>query len=493
MLALTSCVLALVLTQASDAAPAPELGSRDERRLDVSQVTDEPTASDVEGEPAAHEVSGQSAYADENNELLWVPRIILFPVRLVYEVPGQALRGTTWLVERYRVGDVYQQIFFNEDGTFGIFPTALLETGFGLNVGARLIYRNVFGHGESLSVRAGYGGQFRQTLIGQFRSGALFGSRFRLELLGGNDARPRARFFGIGNASQIEPVPSGIPLNPVDNATAVNGRYSELRTRAQADLRFFFTTALWASAAIGWVDQSFGSCSGCVRGDDVVGANRSRAVNVRDVYDTSRLTGFETGLTNLTYTLSMSYDSREPLNDFIPKPTPSRGWRGTVYGGFTEGYSDDPSHFTRFGIDTARVFNIFRGDRTLTLRFYYETVVGSLGQIPFTSFPQLGGNFVLRGDNIGRYRDRNVASLSAEYMWSLNQNISSFLFTDAGRVWRSPRDLELEGVHVGVGWGLQMHTLKAFLLRFTVGYNGQAARIALSIDPLYDTSPRAEW
>ena len=495
VLSLTSCALTVVLAQpvAEPASGVPELGLREERRLDMSQVSDEPTAADVDGEPAADEASGESVHADSTNELLWVPRVVLFPVRLVYEVPGQALKGTFWLVERYRVRDVYQQIFFNEDGTFGIFPTALFETGFGLNVGARLIYRNVFGHGESLSVRGGYGGQFRQTLLGQFRSGALFGSRFRLELLGGNDARPRARFFGIGNSGDIDVPPPTLPISPVDQPFALNSRYSEARTRAQADLRFFFTQQLSATVGIGWLIQSFGGCAGCKSTDDLVEVNEGHSVDIEDVYDTTQLVGFREGLSNLTGTVSISYDSRAPANDFIPKPTPSSGWRANVFGGRTVGFSNDPSELTRVGGDVTRVFNILRGDRTLSIRAYYETVMGKVSEIPFVAYPQLGGNFVLRAEQIGRYRDRNVASISAEYMWSLNQNLSSFVFIDGGRVWRDIHEIALKDTHLGGGFGIQAHTMKTFLLRMMIGYNGNQARLAFSIDPLYDIAPRAEW
>ncbi|HSI05812.1 MAG TPA: BamA/TamA family outer membrane protein [Myxococcota bacterium] len=495
MLSLTSCALAMLLAQvAEEPAPAePELGPREERRLDLTQVTDEPSAADVQGEPTADQADGQSVREDETNELLWVPRVILFPVRMVYEVPGQALKGTFWLVERYRVQDVYQQIFFNEDGTFGIFPTALFETGFGLNVGARLIYRNIFGHGESLSVRAGYGGQFRQTLLGQFQSGALFGSRFRLELLGGNDARPRARFFGIGNAGDIDVPPPTLPIDPIDQDFALNSRYSEQRTRAQADLRFFFTKRLSATAGMGWLVQSFGSCAGCQDADELADVSERQSVNIKDVYDTAALVGFNQGLSSLTGSVALSYDSREPANDFIPKPTPSRGWRANVFGGRTFGFYDDPSRFTRIGGDLTRVFNIFRGDRTLTLRAYYETVIGRIRDIPFVAYPQLGGNFVLRAEQIGRYRDRNVASVSAEYMWSLNKNLSSFVFIDGGRVWRDIHEIQFKDTHLGGGFGIQAHTMKTFLLRMMVGYNGNQARLAVSVDPLYDIAPRAEW
>ncbi len=495
LLGLTSWALALVLAQGSDdpVLTEPELGLRDERRVDLDHISDEPSAADVKGEPSADEAHGQSVREDETNAALWVPRLVLFPVRLVYEVPGQALKGTFWLVERYRVRDVYEQIFFNEDGTFGVFPTALFETGFGLNVGARLIHRNIFGHGESVSLRAGYGGQFRQTLLGQFRSGSLLGSRFRLELLGGNDARPRARFFGIGNASDIDPPPFGDRLDPVDNSFAVNTRYSESRTRANADLRFFFTEHLSASAGLGWLVQSFGSCAGCVRGAAVADASEETSVNIKDVYETSELIGFDQGLSNLSYTMAVSYDSRRPANDFIPKATPSHGWRANVFGGRTVGFHDDPSRFTRLGCDVTKVFNIYRGDRTLTLRGYYETVMGRVSDIPFVSYPQLGGNFVLRAEQIGRYRDRNVASVSAEYMWSLNQNLSSFVFIDGGRVWRNARDIELADTHWGGGLGVQAHTMKTFLLRMMVAFNGSEARLAVSVDPLYDEAPRAEW
>jgi hypothetical protein len=35
--------------------------------------------------------------------------------------------------------------------------------------------------------------------------------------------------------------------------------------------------------------------------------------------------------------------------------------------------------------------------------------------------------------------------------------------------------------------------MKTFLLRMMIGYNGNQARLAVSVDPLYDIAPRAEW
>src|SRR5207253_883992 len=128
----------------------------------------------------------------------------------------------------------------------------------------------------------------------------------------------------------------------IDNTLAVNGRYSEVRTRAQVELRYLLTRYLSASASVGWLVQSFGSCSGCLKNEAVVNADDSEAVNVADVYDTSRLVGFTQGLSSLRTGLARGSDPRRPATDSTPKPTPRHGWRASASGGYPEATATTP-------------------------------------------------------------------------------------------------------------------------------------------------------
>src|SRR5690606_18508859 len=105
------------------------------------------------------------------------------------------------LEDRYHVAARLRSFFFNDAGTFGIFPTLFFETGFGANVGLRLVHRDLFGRGERLMLRAGFGSVERQTYRGRIDSGDRLG-RVRLGLDGGYTVTNANRFYTVGNRDE---------------------------------------------------------------------------------------------------------------------------------------------------------------------------------------------------------------------------------------------------------------------------------------------------
>jgi hypothetical protein len=118
------------------------------------------TSTSSEEQPAVQpdQVSGIAVDDDDSSTLRDVGRVVLYPVRLGSTVAMAPLRGGAWLVERYQLRDRVQQWFVSDDGTEGIYPTAFVETGLGLNLGAHAFDTDLFGHGERqiAAVRAGH-------------------------------------------------------------------------------------------------------------------------------------------------------------------------------------------------------------------------------------------------------------------------------------------------------------------------------------------------
>jgi outer membrane protein assembly factor BamA len=343
-------------------------------------------------------------------------------------------------------------------------PTAVIETGYGYNVGARFIYRNVFGERGRLRLRAGYGGRFEQEAAASLTTGTLFGERFELGLRSEYQVHPRSRFWGIGNTDGV----------------ASRYRHDDVDVGLGALVRVARSFTLRLNSAYHWTRFD---PDADLRGDQ----------DIADAYDTSTLTGYDTGLSNLRTTLSAGYDTRRVTRDYLSKPAPSTGWHLTGFAEVQLGIGDDPSRFIRWGGDVQRYFDLWLGDRVLILRVYVEGVSGEMDRIPFIDLPALGGQYLLRGYSRDRYRDRYAAAATAEYDYPVQKQLTGFLFVDGGRVWRSVDDLEATDVRVGFGGGIQFHTRSSFLGRLFVATSiDGGVQFNLSFDPVFGTNSRTE-
>ena len=453
---------AAVLVAIAAAAGAPA------RADDVVPPPDEPAAEPA-APPAAKpkpaprpkitEASGiaRPAATPTSNHLLWIPRAILFVPRWAVWLASQPLRLAAWSWEHYQIRERFKGVFFNVDETFGLFPTALFETGFGLNVGARLLHKDMFGRRERISLRAGVGGRYQQIYAGELRSGQRLGNRVAAGVEVRYERRPRDRFFGIGNADRIEPNPTTPVVDPSTDDTAIATRYRETLVRAVFTLDAPITPALTAKLSTAYMNRDFGS--------DPETDNR-----IDRYYDTTRLAGFTDGVENLYIEGELRYDSRRPTSPYQSRAVDATGWLASLYFGGAAGIGGDRSDFFRYGGEVQRYLDLYHGSRVLALRVMVEAAggVNRDGDISFVDLPRLGGNEYLRGYPPDRFRDRASTLFTAEYMWALGNFMSAYAFVDTGRVWHSLRDFTLEDFRVGFGGGLQLQTHNSFLMRLQV-------------------------
>jgi hypothetical protein len=77
------------------------------------------------------------------------------------------------------------------------------------------------------------------------------------------------------------------------------------------------------------------------------------------------------------------------------------------------------------------------------------------GEPPFFMLERFGGSSLMRGHFAGRYRDRNVAVVQAEYRVPVWWRFGVVGFGGVGRVDRSLSDFELSGTHFSAGGGVR--------------------------------------
>jgi hypothetical protein len=442
-----------------------------------------PAAPDWDAAPPADKASGIARESESTAEKLrWIPRAALFIPRWAFWAGMQPLRLGAWAYNRYHVADRFEGSFFNPDRTIGLYPTASYGSNFGVTVGARFVHRDMFGEGERLKLRADYGGRFRQAYGFEIGSGARLGKRVELELDTRYEKRPKERFSGYGNADEMDPVP-GLLFDPT-SGVAVETRYREDLFRSILTLETPIVDALKLRLSGAVVLRDFGS------------PEEGNGPDIAEVYDVSRLPGFEDGVENFYFEGELAYDTRRRTSIHETEVLDATGWLAYVYFGGMGGIEGDPSDFYRYGGEVQRYIDLYNGNRILTLRVLVEAVGGTDGrddgQIAFSDLPELGGNEYLRGFNTSRFRDRAITLGTAEYTWSLGNYWAAYLFVDSGRPFRSLSDFTFEEFHYGFGGGVQIHGRRSFIMRAQLAGSSEGdVLLDLVVSPAYGRRERA--
>ena len=107
--------------------------------------------------------------------------------------------------------------------------------------------------------------------------------------------------------------------------------------------------------------------------------------------------------------------------------------------------------FHKISLDARQFFPV-SATHTLALRFYAET---QGGDVPYYHLAMLGGDELLRGYYLGRYRDKNLSALEAEYRLPLFWRFGGVAFGGVGQVSSALEELPAAPVRWTVGGGLR--------------------------------------
>lgn len=416
------------------------------------------------------------------DHLRWVPRVVLFVPRWVFWAAMQPVRLIAYIYERYNLPGRLKATLFNVEQTFGIYPTLKFDTAYGLTAGIRVVHRNLFGARERLRLGVDFGGEFRQAVAGSLRSGKRFGERFTAELSALYERRPGELFYGIGDGEKLANRPSRL-IDPSVDATAYPTRFHEDLMRVLVAAEAHVTKRFTARVTSALVKRDF---------DRRVGDLNS----IERIYLTSQLAGYDSGVNNVYVEGDVTYDTRRPTSRYHSQVVDATGWFVNAHVGGAKGIGGDPTDYYRYGAEVQRYFDLYQGNRVLALRAVVDSVGGTDGrtdrEIPFIELPRLGGAELLRGYPAGRFRDRATTLAGAEYTWDIANHAAAYLFVDAGRAWRSLREVQIDdSLRVGYGGGVQLHTRRSFLMRVQVAVSDENLLFELKLSPAYGRRERA--
>jgi hypothetical protein len=398
-----------------------------------------------------------------------VARAVLLIPRGIVEVVLAPLRFAVWAEDHWKVSARWHEVFYNDSGTFGVYPRLWFETGYGFRVGAQMDARPF--SRDRLRAFAGTGLYAHSQRFEA--SYDILGSPVTWRFAGQYESRPNDNFYGLGNLDEV----STPPLMPVNiNDLAVETHYRQRLERA------------YISTDVPIVSDFHVDVAGAV--SDRTRADGHTGPQTFDVYMPNQLVGFA-GYKSLYGELQVKWDTRRVVSPYDGNLV-GAGTLASAWGG-PEGVTAGTNSFWRYGGDLQQYVRIANGPHVISARLHGEAISEDPNNVPFSEVPYLGGPRYLRGYPIERFRDKLAAVGTLEYQWDIAHAAYAGLFVDSGRVWRSYSDLTLSGLRTGFGLALELHTQRVSLIRGSIATSVDGGvEFNLYFDPVYAITPRVE-
>ena len=123
--------------------------------------------------------------------------------------------------------------------------------------------------------------------------------------------------------------------------------------------------------------------------------------------------------------------------------------------------------FTRLSLDV-KWFTRLVGEHSLALR---AVTTAAAGDVPFQDLPRLGGAYLMRGYNEGRYRDEARLIFQAEYRSAYWWRLGMVVFGSYGDVAPGLGDLDVGSFKYSAGFGLRFRLNEEdYNVRFDFGF-----------------------
>ena len=176
------------------------------------------------------------------------------------------------------------------------------------------------------------------------------------------------------------------------------------------------------------------------------------------------------GSNNLGVGLGVLYDNIH--NAMNPRKGFYSEWAFLRYG------MGDGSDFTSYIVDN-RIYRSVRENNVLAAQLYGQFTKGSA---PFNMLSLMGGESLMRGYYLGRYRDRNMISGQVEYRilpFSFSKRIGASLFLAAGQVFGDDHSFAWEHFLPAGGAGLRFLIFpdKDIFTRLDVAFTGEGSGV----------------
>lgn len=406
--------------------------------------------------PPPGQESGRIDHSDdEDSTARDIAQGVLFVPRAVVELAFAPVRAGVWAFDRYRLWDRYKGVFVDDNDIYGVYPTARIESDYGVTLGGRFVHRDLLGAKEQVALNVSFGDSIRRTYEGRLRSG----EHLTLDLHAQLEDRPREVFYGLGNVDYVK----------------TYHRQEIKRGAVAADVQVIDDVHAIVAGAI--TDLRYGVSD--------------QGPPIDQMFDPGHLPGWP-GTRNLYGELELHWSTRRAGSELGQRGTFARGTLVSAFAGRAHQLAGGNDYW-RYGGDAQQFVWVAPGPRVLFARLHVEAVTGSADDVAFTQLPELGGSCWLRGYPRSRFRDRMATVGSLEYTWDLGRNVRASVFTDGGRVFHSPSELELHGFRLGYGGTLQLHTHEENLGTLTLASSiDGGVYFSVTFDPVFIVEPRVE-
>jgi hypothetical protein len=383
-----------------------------------------------------------SADEDDDNALLWVPRVLLFPLYVVSEYVVR--RPIGWLTVQAERADLVNALVaaftFGPSSQAGLIPTALVDFGFRPSVGLYFFWDGVLADPNELRVHAATGGKdwLRLTITDR----VLLAPGTRLGVRGVGSRRADWLFYGLGPRSQSE-----------DEA-----RFASDMLEASVFLHHDRGHSSHFQAYAGVRHATFQD-KGCC-GEPSIGARVASGTYPFPP-------GFERGYTIVRHGMLGELDSRDPA------PAPGSGLRlvlNAEQAARTDGA--EPRQWIRYGGGIGAYWDVTGYNRVvgLSMSAAFAEPIGSDAPIPFTEQVVLGGRGPLRGFLEGRLMDRSALAVRFDYQWPVWTFLDGSLHAEAGNVFGQHLDgFEPGAMRLSFGLGVRASGSRDHPFEFLVG------------------------
>ncbi len=463
-------LLALVVAEAH-AAAEPQPVATAEAAPDIQPQHNPSGAETPRGPEDSRDVpdyDGRNEPTSVGDVVLWVPRVVLFPLYVVSEYLLRLPLG--WLVstaEEQRWPALLIDFFTFGERQGGIVPTLLVDLGLRPSVGVYAFWNDFLLAKNDLRLRATYGGAgaVQVRLADRFPAG-----RGTVALGLSYETRPDNVFHGIG-------------------------REQETRARYYSS-----TTRAGVAYSVPWVRSSYARFDLSTRHVELDGdrsAQDDPSVNEQvqaGVFESPP--GMDQVFRAMDYGAEVVLDSRWPrfpdlelASDHVAPP--GHGVRLALRGAVSETLEQSlapvealADTWVHYGVSLGGYYDLTGQQRSLGLTAIVDFVdpLGD-GSVPLTDLVSLGGERPLRGFLSRELVDRSAAALRLEYRWPVAVWLDGSLQYEAGNVFgKGLTGFELGELRSSYGFGLSAVDARDHNFQVLVAFGTEPYAVGADID-----------
>ncbi|MDQ3046042.1 MAG: BamA/TamA family outer membrane protein [Bacteroidota bacterium] len=157
----------------------------------------------------------------------------------------------------------------------------------------------------------------------------------------------------------------------------------------------------------------------------------------------------------------------------------SRGYNAELFVQAEDKWTGSEFNFLKYSLDISTYFQN-RYKHVLALNLFTSVITGNP---PFNQMSLIGGTRKMRGFYEGRYRDKNISMIQAEYRMHFFWRIGGVVFASTGLVSDKIRNYQLQNLKVSGGAGLRILADKTqkINIRLDAGFTEEGQNYYLTI------------